>query len=72
MIQTPDTILVGHVLDVLPTLPAESVNCCVTSPPYWGLRQYLPDGVRLKTDAPPEVLAELELLGINPVDHTSE
>ncbi len=22
------------------TLPAESVNCCVTSPPYWGLRDY--------------------------------
>lgn len=21
-------------------MPAESVNCCVTSPPYWGLRDY--------------------------------
>jgi len=36
------------------------------------LRQYLPDGVRLKADVPPEVLAELELLGIKPVDHTVE
>ena len=26
--------------DVLPTLPAESVHCCVSSPPYWGLRDY--------------------------------
>ena len=26
--------------DVLPTLPDQSVNCCVTSPPYWGLRDY--------------------------------
>lgn len=34
------TLHIGHVLDVLPTLPAESVQCCVTSPPYWGLRDY--------------------------------
>lgn len=30
----------GHVLDVLRDLPAESVQCVVTSPPYWGLRSY--------------------------------
>lgn len=30
----------GHVLGVLPTLEAGSVQCCVTSPPYWGLRDY--------------------------------
>ncbi len=30
----------GDVLDVLPTLPAASVHCVVTSPPYWGLRDY--------------------------------
>jgi site-specific DNA-methyltransferase (cytosine-N4-specific) len=35
----------GHVLDVLPTLDAESVQCCVTSPPYWGLRDYGLPGV---------------------------
>jgi len=34
----------GHVLDVLPTLPAESVNCVVTSPPYYGLRDYGVEG----------------------------
>ncbi len=33
-------ILAGDVLDVLPKLEAESVQCCVTSPPYWGLRDY--------------------------------
>lgn len=27
-------------LEWLRTLPDESVNCCVTSPPYWGLRDY--------------------------------
>lgn len=34
------TIYKGHVLDVLKAMPEESVNCCVTSPPYWGLRNY--------------------------------
>ena len=33
-------ILQGHVLEVLRTLPEESVHCVVTSPPYWGLRTY--------------------------------
>ncbi len=33
-------ILCGDVLQQLRTLPDESVNCCVTSPPYWGLRDY--------------------------------
>src|SRR5208337_4771241 len=33
-------ILTGDCMDVLPTLPAQSVQCCVTSPPYWGLRDY--------------------------------
>ena len=36
---------VGHVLEELAALPADSVHCVVTSPPYWGLRDYkgLPD-----------------------------
>lgn len=33
-------IYVGHALDVLKTLPESSVNMCITSPPYWGLRDY--------------------------------
>jgi site-specific DNA-methyltransferase (adenine-specific) len=33
-------IYLGNCLDVLPTLDALSVQCCVTSPPYWGLRDY--------------------------------
>ena len=35
-----NTILVGDVLDRLRELPSESVHCVVTSPPYWGLRDY--------------------------------
>lgn len=34
----------GDCLTVLKTLPSESVHCCVTSPPYWGLRDYGVDG----------------------------
>ena len=30
----------GEALEVLKTLPDESVNCVITSPPYWGLRDY--------------------------------
>jgi len=34
------TVLTGDCRDVLRTLPDESVHCVVTSPPYWGLRDY--------------------------------
>jgi DNA modification methylase len=33
-------LLRGDCRDILPTLADESVQCCVTSPPYWGLRDY--------------------------------
>ena len=33
-------ILAGDCLEILPTLEAESGQCCVTSPPYYGLRDY--------------------------------
>ena len=34
------TLYTGDVLEVLALLPDESVHCVVTSPPYWGLRDY--------------------------------
>lgn len=37
-------ILVGDAQEVLWTLPDESVHCCVTSPPYYGLRDYGVEG----------------------------
>jgi DNA modification methylase len=46
-------ILVGDCLDVLRGLPDESVHCCVTSPPYWGLRDYGEPG-QLGLEATPE------------------
>lgn len=38
-------ILAGHVLQRLAEMEPESVNCVVTSPPYWNLRQYHISGV---------------------------
>jgi DNA modification methylase len=37
-------IIQGDCLEGLRTLPDASVHCCVTSPPYWGLRDYGHDG----------------------------
>ncbi len=34
------TLYHGDAAAVLPKMGSESVNCCVTSPPYWGLRDY--------------------------------
>jgi DNA modification methylase len=37
-------IIHGDSLEILKTLPDESVNCVVTSPPYWALRDYGVEG----------------------------
>lgn len=37
-------IFIGDAMTILKTLPDQSVHCCVTSPPYWGLRDYGVDG----------------------------
>lgn len=38
------TLHQGDSLEVLRTLPDQSVDCCVTSPPYFGLRDYGQEG----------------------------
>lgn len=41
---TTGRIIQGHVLDVLEEIEQNSIHCCVTSPPYYRLRQYdVPD-----------------------------
>jgi len=39
-----NTILQGDALEKLKELPEESINCVMTSPPYWALRDYGVDG----------------------------
>ncbi|GJL66724.1 MAG: hypothetical protein NPIRA05_16950 [Nitrospirales bacterium] len=36
----PVQIVSGDVREKLSSLPEETVHCCVTSPPYWGMRDY--------------------------------
>jgi DNA modification methylase len=47
------TVHGGDVREVLPTLASDSVDCIVSSPPYWGLRDYGSDG-QLGLEATPE------------------
>ena len=39
-----NTILQGDVLDKLKEIETGIIQCVVTSPPYWGLRDYGIDG----------------------------
>lgn len=54
-----DTILCGDCLSVLKTLPDDSIHCCVTSPPYYGLRDYGMDAQIGREDTPEEYIARL-------------
>jgi len=38
--QYTNKILCGHALEILRKLPPKIAQCCITSPPYWGLRVY--------------------------------
>jgi len=49
----------GDSLAVLQTLPAASVQCWVTSPPYWGLRDYGHDGQIGLEETPEQYVARL-------------
>ncbi len=50
-------ILTGDSLAILPTLNAESVQCCVTSPPYWGLRDY-ENPAQIGAESSPEIYVD--------------
>ena len=49
----------GDALSVLKTMPDQSINTCVTSPPYWGLRDYGVDGQLGLEPTPEEYVANL-------------
>ena len=38
----------GNSLDVLKAMPDKSIDMCITSPPYWGQRQYDGGGIGLE------------------------
>lgn len=45
---TTPLYLLGDVLDVISNLPSNSIDCCITSPPYWGQRSYENGGIGLE------------------------
>lgn len=59
----------GDSLAVLKTLPDESVDCCITSPPYWQLRVYDDEGVMINPNLDDKtkdyIQLELKKRGIN-------
>lgn len=53
------SILVGDCLQVLGDLPARTIRTCVTSPPYWGLRDYeVPRESQLGAEETPEAYVQ--------------
>lgn len=52
-------ILTGNCLAILPTLPADSVQTCITSPPYFGLRDYGSPGQIGQEPTPSEFVAAI-------------
>ena len=50
---TTQRIIPGDCIESMRTLPDASVHCCVTSPPYWGLRDYGHD-VQIGLESTPE------------------
>lgn len=55
----PHRILEGDCRYILPQLDPESVQCCVTSPPYWGLRDYEHEAQIGSEASPAEYVANL-------------
>lgn len=54
-----NTVYLGDALDVLRQFPDESIDCCVTSPPYFGLRDYGSDGQIGLEQSPEDYIAKL-------------
>ena len=49
----------GNCLEVLKTFENNSINCCVTSPPYYGLRDYEVEGQIGNEDSPEEYVKKI-------------
>jgi DNA modification methylase len=52
-------ILAGDCRETLKTLADQSINTCITSPPYWGLRDYGEEKQLGMEDTPEEYVANL-------------
>lgn len=52
-------IICGDCLEVMKDMPDNFIDCCITSPPYWGLRDYGVDGQIGLEKTPEEYVAKL-------------
>ena len=52
-------VIVGNALDELKRIEAESIDCCITSPPYYNLRDYGIDGQLGLEKTPEEYISKL-------------
>lgn len=60
VIEEPNlTVHQGDALEVLKSIPKETVQCVVTSPPYWGLRDYGVEGQIGLEKTPEEFIGKL-------------
>jgi DNA modification methylase len=55
-------IYTGDARAILETFPCDSIDCCITSPPYFGLRDYNVDG-QIGLEDTPETYVE-RLMGV--------
>ena len=66
-----DKIYCGDSLQVLQTLPENAVDCCVTSPPYYALRDYGADGQIGREATPEEYVSRITAVFLSLI-HISE
>ena len=59
----PPIFFHGDSLAVLDELPTASVDCAMTSPPYWGQRSYTSGGIGLEDDFPEYIDKLLAIFG---------
>lgn len=57
-----NVILNGDALEMLKKIPDKSVHCCVTSPPYWGLRDYGVENQIGQEETPQEYVKKLVVI----------
>jgi DNA modification methylase len=62
--QSPHAILIGDCRTVLKQFPSECIDCVITSPPYWKMREYDMEGVHAESpigneDAPADFVKHL-------------
>jgi len=59
----PIELICGDALEILRSLPDECVDCCMTSPPYWGQREYQSGGIGLEETTQDYIDALCDIIG---------